>query len=245
MSGFVVTDDKGAVQSAATLGAGVAPNNATYITQVAESGLSGEQALAALATGLVKNTTSTGVLSIAGESDVESALGSHVMNEALMTPVNATGTPTFRALDYLDLPKLAKASYQLGSTSDYSTNSTAFTPVDNTNLVLTMTTHGGDVVLDFTGVAGPNTAGTRLYFDFEVDGVLVGGANGLTYIAQQAGNGGTAFAVHYRATNLGSGSHTFKLMWKHSTASFSGSLYANSAGAQGGLKSQFDAREVL
>lgn len=42
-----------------------APTSATYITQVAEAGLSAEQALADLATGLVKNTTETGVLSIA------------------------------------------------------------------------------------------------------------------------------------------------------------------------------------
>lgn len=44
---------------------GGAPSTATYITQVAESGLSAEQALAALATGLVKVTTTTGVLSTA------------------------------------------------------------------------------------------------------------------------------------------------------------------------------------
>lgn len=43
-----------------------APSNATYITQTASGGLSAEQALSALATGLVKNTTTTGVLSIAG-----------------------------------------------------------------------------------------------------------------------------------------------------------------------------------
>lgn len=44
---------------------GGAPASATYITQVAESGLSAEQALGALATGILKNTTTTGVLSIA------------------------------------------------------------------------------------------------------------------------------------------------------------------------------------
>lgn len=44
-----------------------APSTATYITQVAESGLSAEQSLAALATGLLKSTTTTGVLSIGAE----------------------------------------------------------------------------------------------------------------------------------------------------------------------------------
>jgi hypothetical protein len=42
-----------------------APTDATYITQTANGTLSAEQALSALATGLLKNTTSTGVLSIA------------------------------------------------------------------------------------------------------------------------------------------------------------------------------------
>lgn len=42
-----------------------APIDATYITQTANGTLTAEQNLAALATGLLKNTTSTGVLSIA------------------------------------------------------------------------------------------------------------------------------------------------------------------------------------
>jgi hypothetical protein len=51
---------------------GAAPDNATYIVQTASSGLSNEQALGALATGLLKNTTTTGVLSIATGSDLPS-----------------------------------------------------------------------------------------------------------------------------------------------------------------------------
>lgn len=42
-----------------------APSSAKYIVQTADSELSAEQSLAALATGIVKNTTTTGVLSIA------------------------------------------------------------------------------------------------------------------------------------------------------------------------------------
>jgi hypothetical protein len=42
-----------------------APSTSTYIVQTADAGLSAEQALASLATGIVKNTTATGVLSIA------------------------------------------------------------------------------------------------------------------------------------------------------------------------------------
>jgi hypothetical protein len=41
-----------------------APTDAKYITQTSNASLSAEQALASLATGMVKNTTTTGVLSI-------------------------------------------------------------------------------------------------------------------------------------------------------------------------------------
>ncbi len=44
---------------------GVAPSNATYITQTSNSTLTNEQALASLATGILKSTTTTGVVSIA------------------------------------------------------------------------------------------------------------------------------------------------------------------------------------
>lgn len=50
-----------------TAGSGGAPDDAKYIVQQANAGLSAEQALGSLATGIVKNTTTTGVLSIAAE----------------------------------------------------------------------------------------------------------------------------------------------------------------------------------
>lgn len=53
-------------QDIANLGPGgsAAPGDATYITQTPSAGLSAEQALSLLGTGLMKNTTATGVVSI-------------------------------------------------------------------------------------------------------------------------------------------------------------------------------------
>lgn len=68
----VTLDAQGRVTAATTVAAG-APTNATYITQTANGTLSAEQALSALATGLLKNTTTTGVLSIAAASDLPAA----------------------------------------------------------------------------------------------------------------------------------------------------------------------------
>lgn len=66
---LTVTDDAASdevdITIAASGGGGGAPTGATYIVQTGDAGLSAEQALDVLATGLVKNTTGTGVLSIA------------------------------------------------------------------------------------------------------------------------------------------------------------------------------------
>jgi hypothetical protein len=60
-----VTDDRSPFLSYGSASASGAPTTATYIVQTAHASLSAEQALSALATGLLKNTTTTGVLSIA------------------------------------------------------------------------------------------------------------------------------------------------------------------------------------
>jgi hypothetical protein len=55
-------------------GATGAPAAATYITQTADAGLSNEFAMGSLATGIVKNTTTTGVPSIATATDIKTPL---------------------------------------------------------------------------------------------------------------------------------------------------------------------------
>lgn len=64
-AGHVLTVVDGAPAWAASTAEGGAPNDATYIVQTASGELTNEQALGALSTGLLKNTTTTGVLSIA------------------------------------------------------------------------------------------------------------------------------------------------------------------------------------
>lgn len=58
--------------SAGGVGGG-APTDATYITQTANGSLSAEQALASLASGVLKNTTGTGVLSVSTVATAEIA----------------------------------------------------------------------------------------------------------------------------------------------------------------------------
>lgn len=59
-----------ALIAAAGGGGAGAPDNASYIVQTPSAGLSAEQALSELGTGLLKNTTATGVLSIAVAADL-------------------------------------------------------------------------------------------------------------------------------------------------------------------------------
>ncbi len=64
-------DDQGVATSLG--GGGGAPSTATYITQTPDASLSAEQALSALASGLLYNTTGTGVLTKATAAQVASA----------------------------------------------------------------------------------------------------------------------------------------------------------------------------
>lgn len=77
----------------ATGGSGgtAAPSSATYITQTPNANLSAEQALSALATGILKNTTTTGVLSIAvAGTDYENVL---TFSSPLSRSVNTVSCP--------------------------------------------------------------------------------------------------------------------------------------------------------
>ncbi len=61
---------------AVSAGSSGAPTTASYITQVAEAGLSAEQALGSLATGLMNSTTTTGVVSTIAPTDDNVVVGS-------------------------------------------------------------------------------------------------------------------------------------------------------------------------
>ncbi len=127
-----------------------------------------------------------------------------------------------------------------GKTADYSTNSTSFVTIDSTEFKLTVTTHGGDVLVWFTGILGWATAIRNIIFDVEIDGIRIGTSDGLW--GHGVGNlQGAGFV--WRVTGLSAGSHTFELVWRVDDSAMTGYLRV---GGTAGLdyKAQFGAMEV-
>lgn len=87
---FYICTNAGAKEVAIAGGGLFAPVDATYITQTSNGTLTNEQALSGLATGILKNTTTTGVLSIGGVSDVDSILPTQTANSGKYLTTNGT-----------------------------------------------------------------------------------------------------------------------------------------------------------
>lgn len=137
--------------------------------------------------------------------------------------------------------------YEPNELTDYSTTSASFVNVDGTNLALTITTSGGDVMVAFHGYVRPGNNSDQVYFDVELDtvGNRIGGDDGII-AAMRAASGGTPTRIPISfvrlITGLAAGSHTFKLQWKVSGGT--GELYAGAGTSGADLHPQFWVREV-
>jgi len=76
--------------------------------------------------------------------------------------------------------------YECDEASDYTTTSTTFVDVDATNLALTITTAGGDVMVHFHGMINHGGSYKYVYLDVDVDGTREGGDDGI--VAAYNGN---------------------------------------------------------
>lgn len=96
-NGTLTDNGDGTVSINISANTGGAPTGATYITQTPHADLSGEQALNQLITGLLKNTSGTGVLSVgSGGVDYENIIsaGSPVLRKANLIYLLTDGTAT-------------------------------------------------------------------------------------------------------------------------------------------------------
>lgn len=179
-------------------GAGTgAPTTATYITQTSNGSLANEQALSALATGILKSTTTTGVLSIAVAGDFPT-LNQNTTGTAALATAIAGGSG-------------GQVPYQTGAGVTAFSSALSFTTAGNGVLGLiggytagqagtatgTYKINGatsGTVTLSAADAAGtwtmklPATAGTADYV------LKTDGSGNTDWVEQTGGSGGTANA---------------------------------------------------
>lgn len=101
-------------------------------------------------------------------------------------------------------------------TTDITTTSGTF--VDATGLVIIFTIQGDTALIGFTGViSNSSAAATLTTVELDVDGVDVGGSEGLIQVNQKGqANGESNASFTWRITGLSAASHTFKIEWKTS-----------------------------
>jgi hypothetical protein len=132
-------------------------------------------------------------------------------------------------LEFLKTPTTGVAT--LAST--LTTTSSTFTPA--TGLSITMTTSGGDVLLNLSGWGSNNTVAGGVSLDFGVDGTAQGHATfGLAGFNSATANNAQNASFTYLVRSLAAGSHIFTVRWGV-TASTTGSLFVGA---------QFFAREI-
>ncbi len=102
-----------------------------------------------------------------------------------------------------------------GATS-LSTTATSFADIDGDKLGITLITHGGDVLVGFTGTVKSQLIAKSVHFNLSVDGVDYFADDGI--VSSAIGNGSVnlhkplCFVV--LVTDLDAGAHTFKMRWK-------------------------------
>lgn len=126
--------------------------------------------------------------------------------------------------------------YTFNDSADWTTSSTSYANIDGTDLSLTITTYGGDVMVHFHGTMSNATQGC---LDFTIDGVRHGGDDGLV----RTPNTLCTVAFTVLVEGLSAASHTFVMQWKASTAAAL-ILYAGAGTVNNDLHGQFWVREV-
>ena len=113
-------------------------------------------------------------------------------------------------LAYLKSSRIAVGT----TTAVVSTSATEFGDVDSTNLNLTLTTTGGDVLVRFHGLIrrANSDNDAQAYFDVVVDGNRQGGDEEI--IQSVAGDKVRSVSIVHIIQNLSPGSHAFKLQWR-------------------------------
>lgn len=133
------------------------------------------------------------------------------------------------------------AHYECDEASDYTVTNTSFEDVDSTNLALTITTHGGDLLVGFCGSLSHSVNWSPVYFNVALDDTNEAGDDGITF-ALVSSAGGQPVSFVYLITGVSAAEHTIKLRWKVSTGT--ATLFAGAGTSGADVHPQFWVREI-
>lgn len=111
----------------------------------------------------------------------------------------------------------SSASTVVDGITNYSTTATEWVDVDPQELSLTLQTHGGDVLLGFTGALYHRFDNKVTFFNIAVDERNYFSDDGVTQFNNGGRDDGLRFkplSVVVMIPNLPTGRHVFKLRWK-------------------------------
>ncbi len=147
--------------------------------------------------------------------------------------------------DNLNALKTPAGGYSvLNSGADIQTTSTSFTDIDATNLIITFTTGGGDVILFFSGSMNGGAIAQSTFIDIHesVANTRMGGDDGMLQIVFATALNVVPVTLCWRATGLSAASHAFKMQWK--VTSGTATLYAGAGTATHDLHPIFFGFEI-
>lgn len=151
------------------------------------------------------------------------------LNTQLRDNLNALKTPP-------------SAHYEPNEASDYQTTSSSFANVDGTNLALTVTITGSEVMIGFHGTV-QSSVPAGICFDVRVDDLAnVGHDDGIIRVRPDSASDEQCVSFVRLVTGLADGQHTFKLQWK--TASGTATLFAGAGTSWKDMHPQFWVREM-
>ena len=160
-----------------------------------------------------------------------------VVTNDLMT---ASYWNTYVRDNLLALKSPPTASYEVNEASNYTITATSFANVDSTDLSLSITTTGGDVLIGWNCTLNNNGASTINAFDVTMDGTRIGGDDGIH--ALFVSNGTIPISFTYLKRSVSAGAHTFNLQCKVSAGT--ATIYAGAGTSNLDLHPQFWVREV-
>jgi hypothetical protein len=240
---LLAVDSGGTVHDLFATGGG-APTTATYITQTANGSLTNSQALSALATGILKSTTATGVLSIAVAGDFPTLNQNSTGSAASLSVSGQTGLMTVTGLTSVNRVKTVRDAadtiLELGGSYTPTgtwTNLTMVTPVLGTPTSGTLTNCTFPTLnQSTTGSAATLTTSRNLWgqgFNGSADvtgnltsvGNITGGASSMTI---QAGTGNSR-TLALQSTTSGGTATTFLTGNADQSSTFGGNISGTGA----------------